>query len=287
VSRLVLLALLAAFVAAPLALGHGESHDALETQLVDAGAKLMLGSFEAPQPGPLVIVPHHDGALGCGDSTGAGYLVPLGEDAGVSFGTNATHVAATFDLPAGGFVAFAVDTRDASRALIIMREYAIARHRVTAIVTEGARDGQNRSGILGVPYELPTAPVAGHAGGPHPIEGGGIQIAYDEGRLPASGQICRAPGGEHVTVSFLRQDFPESLSPGMIVHAVALYDPKIPQFLPRPIDESTRVLQANLYLARANEDPEAIRSALDPSPEALDLLPLAALAVGLVWVGRR
>ena len=71
------------------------------------------------------------------------------------------------------------------------------------------------------------------------------------------------------------------------MHAVVLYDPQIAAPLPRPIEGSTRVLEANLYLAQPGEDPAEVRAALDPTPGASTWLPLAGVAAGLILAVRR
>lgn len=267
-------ALLAALLAAPLAAAHGE--DAADAQLMARGEALLLGGFDAPQPGPLLVVPHRAGPLPCGDAAGAGYLVDLGGGARVALAGNASHVAATFDLPGPGFAAVALDTRSAARTLLAMQEQAVALHRLAAAAPNGSAL-EARAGVLGIPYALPGA--SRHSFGHAAPEEVGLRIAYD---APA-----RACGDAvHFTMAIARDDAADALAPGTVVHAVALYDPEVPGFLPRPVD-STRVLQANLYLARPGEDAGLVRAALDPGPGLAEAVPLAALLLGLAGLTRR
>ncbi|MGQ0535042.1 MAG: hypothetical protein ACT4PT_03115 [Methanobacteriota archaeon] len=278
---------LAAFasLAAGLAAAHG-NEGGLEGTLVEGGRPVLVGRFEAPQPGPLIIVPYEDGPVAC-DARNEAAGVPFGDGVAVRFAANATHVAASFEVPSDrpAFVAVAFDTHDASRALVLMRETAVANH---ALVARGrppasGADGALavRTGLLGVPYPLPGP--AGH-GLAHTPEGGGLVLQYRDDA--ANGEACEeAPG--HVTLGILRAALPESLGPGRIVHAVALADSEVPVLIPRPLDGSTGVLQANLYLARPGEDPERIREALTTGLSLADALPIALVLVGAAAVSRK
>lgn len=278
----VALAALAGLLLVPSHAAHGTEHG-LDDQLVRNGDRLLLGSFDAPQPGPLLVIPYSEDPLPCGPDPSRRFLVRLGPDAAVSFAANATHVQALFDLPAEGYVAFAADTHDAVRALILMQENAVALHRLAAdVVRPDANDtgARLRTGTMGIPYALPGA--SGHGFG-HEVEGGGIAMAYDSATRGLAGG-CRSAEPGHAGLWFLRANLSQSLAPGSLVHVVALYDSAVPQFLPRPL-ESTRVLQANLYLARPGEDPDGVREALDPRPGADEALPLALFGLGTVALG--
>lgn len=260
----------------PTAAGHGLDH-ALEAQLTEGGEALLVGSFDAPQPGALLVAPHRAGPLPCGDLAAAGHRVPLGRgEGGVAFLGNATHVAAVLDLPAPGFVALALDTHAAARTLLLMQEQAVALHRLAAAAPNGSA-WEARGGVLGIPYALPGA--TGHGFGDAAPEEVGLRLAY-EGAAPL---LC-AGGASHVTLAVERAVLP-SLAPGGVVHAVVLYDAAL-SWIPRPLP-STEVLQVNLYLARPGEDPAAVRAALDPQPGAHEALPLGLLALGLALVARR
>ena len=266
----------------PCAAAHGEDAH-LDDQLVDAGRRVLVGEFTAPQPGALVVVPFFEGALGCASAAHAGYRIPLGDGSGVSFASNATAVEALFDAAPGatGYVGLAVDTHDATRALILMQENAVALHALVGLVRgDSESEPRAETGALGLPYPIPGAGM-GH-GFEDAIEGRGIVLAHDG----SFGEPRWCADGGHAALAFSRGDLPDSLGPGSLVHVVALEDPAIAQFLPRPIEASTRVLEANLYLARPGEDASRIREALDPAPAAFDVVALAGLALGLVWVGR-
>lgn len=257
--RLLVSLVFALALAPATALAHGPDHS-LEDQLVKDGAKLVIGKFTAPQPGPLIVVPYVDEAPPCAGTPTAGAVLPLGDGAYVTFFVAADGLHALLDLPADptGYAAIAVDTHDAQRALILMAENAIALHALRAVVFKDGRD-QDRSGVLGLPYLLPGE--VGHAMNYTP-EGGGIVMDHDDsfrGSIVCAGDV---PG--HRAFAFNATALPESVTPGRVVHVVALYDPEVPFFLPRPLDESTRVLQANLYLARPGEDPVAVREAFSP-----------------------
>lgn len=261
-------------LASGLAAAHPEDQRA--PQLVANGEALLLGGWDAPQPGPLRVVPYEADARPCGDVAGAGYLVDLGGGARLALLGNATHVAATFDLPGPGFVALALDTRTAARTLLVMQEQAVALHALAAAAPNGTT-WEARRGVLGIPYDLPGAGT--HGFGDVAPEEVGLRLAYD-----APAQACGSGG--HLTLSLARDVVGEAAQPGAVVHAVALYDPAIPGFLPRPVD-STHVLQANLYLARPGEDAAAVRAALDPQPGLGEALPLGALLLGVALLARR
>lgn len=277
----VLLALLG--LAAP-ATGHGDHDPGLEEQLVDAGSAMMVGRFDAAQEGALVVVPHFSGPLLC-DPHEAGYLLPLGPEAGVAFASNATHVGAFFALSGNGtgYTAFAVDSLSAVRTLYLMQEHAVALHALGALSRIDGPNGTTttqRGGVMGVPQPIgPAVHAIDHA-----VEGGGILIDYDEVIAPA--ELCLGDDAGRVGMTFRRADLSDALGQGVVVHAVALHDPNIPQWLPRPIDNSSLWAQYNLYLSRQGEDPHAVRAALDPKPNAPVWLPLVGLAVALVWFTR-
>lgn len=265
---------LASGLVSGLAGAHPEDPQA--PQLVANGEALLLGGWAAPQPGPLLVVPYEAEARPCGDVAGAGYLVDLGGGARLALVGNATHVAATFDLPGPGFVALALDTRTAARTLLVMQEQAVALHALAAAAPNGT-GWDARRGVLGIPYDLPGAST--HGFGHVAPEEVGLRLAYD---APAA--ACGTAG--HLTLGLARDAVGEAARPGAVVHAVALFDPAVPGFLPRPVD-STQVLQANLYLARPGEDSAAVRAALDPQPGWDEALPLGALLLGVALLARR
>lgn len=281
--RVALVAALAAALA-PLAGAHGEERD-LQDALVEDGDRVVFGAFDLPQDGPLVVVPYVDGPLPC--TPGPGAVIAFDERTGVMFVSNATEVRAVFDLPArgAGYAAFALDTHDAVRALTIMQESAVALHALVGVVIKPTEDGtteaEQATEALGVPYPIPGTAMHDF---PNAVEGDGIVLDHDDSFT--GGATCVTEPG-HVAVSISRAALPDSLRPGQVVHAVTLLDPELPYLLPRPIEGSTRTLQANLYLARPGEDPAAVRAALAPTTGWADVVPLAALALGLVWVGRR
>jgi hypothetical protein len=270
----------------PLLLSSAAAHEGhgLDEHLVDNGERLMIGRFASAQPGPLLVVPYVDGPLPCAPGSDHAFLVPLSGTAGVSFLANATHVRAIFDTPTPGYTAFAVDTRDAVRALLMMQERAVALHRLAAWAEpstwNGTRPAELRAGLLGIPYDLPGASMHGLG---HDLEGGGIAMSHDA--TTAGVDVCHGPASDLMGLAIERALLPEALQAGRIVHAVALYDPRVGVFLPRPLD-STEVLQVNLYLARPGEDPERVRAALDPRPGLEEGVGVAALLLGLAWVGR-
>lgn len=261
----------------------GEPH--LDAQLVREGERLIVGDFTAPQAGALVVVPYVEGPLGCGASAG-GYRVPLSAESGVSFVANETTLQAFFDAPGAGFSAFAVDSHTASRALILMQENAVALHGLVALVQrESANATSVRTGVLGLPYPIPGA-GAGH-GFDHTAEGGGVVMSYDN-RSFTRASACAGDERGHVALDVPFDAFRETpLRHGALVHVVAMHDPEIPEFLPRPIDASTQILQANLYLARPGEDPERVRDALAPGVRAHDAIPLAGLGLALALIAWR
>lgn len=271
------LVLAAILLLSPLAAAHGGADDSYEDQLLKDGEKLVVGKFTAPQPGPLVVVPFVEDPPACAASPSVGTTIAMGKDSAVTFYVSAQGLHALFDLPPdpnGYYTAFAVDTHDASRALILMMEEAVALHALEAVrVKEG--NETVRSGVLGLPYELPTE--GGHAFNITP-EGGGILMDHDGSFSGAT--VCSGDVPGHRTFSFNASKLPDSVTPGRIVHVVALYDPKVPEFLPRPVDGSTRVLQLNLYLARPGENATAVRAAFSPTWSAADLVPIGLAAVG-------
>lgn len=300
---LVLLLLLVGAAASPLAHAHdAHQNEGMDDQLIEAGNEVLVGGFDAPQTGPLVVVPLRDGPLPCG-AMAAGYALPLGDGVAVSFVANATHVQAEFDLPAGwtGYAGAAVDTNTAVRSLMMMIEHAVAIHMVGAHVVTPAGNQTEAvflSGLMGVPYILPGA-VEKTIHGPvliqHPMEGGGIRMDY-RGLGPVA--PCGNATQGHMGVRFDRfvpspEDQPwrdpkprDALRPGVIVHAVVLVDGEVPHALPRPTP-TTKVLQLNLYLTRPGEDPAAVRAALERGLRTDHAVPLVALAAGLLWVARR
>ena len=266
------LALAALLWAAAPALAHGGVDDG-DGPLSENGEALMVGSFDAAQEGPLVIVPHRAGPLACADATSG--ALALG-DGRLAFGWNGTALQAVLDVPANGSGAagFAVDTGEAVRTLLLMREHAVALHRLAALVL-GANTTY-RSGLLGVPH--PVGPAMHDF--EHTAEGGGLLMDYDESTR--GGAWC-ADGPGHVVLRFTDEES-DLLRAGGIVHVVVYRDARIPHFLPRPIDGSTAVLQLNLYLARPGEDPAVLQAAFAPRAGAREWLPLGALALGLAWV---
>lgn len=263
----------------PLASAH-EEHERLEEQLVQDGEAVLIGRFGAPQPGALVVVPYLDGPLPCGEPAEGATTMGLGPGASVRFLSNASHVGAVLDVPRDGYAGFAVDTHSAARTLILMQEQAVALHRLAAAVLNGS-GASYASGVLGIPYALPGASAHSLY---HPQEGGGVRMAYDE--APGPGSACASGEPGHATLAFARTELPGSLAPGSVVHAVALYDPELPRLLPLPLP-STRVAQANLYLARPGEDAAMLRAAFASAPGVQELGPLLLLAGGLGWAARR
>jgi hypothetical protein len=75
-----------------------------------------------------------------------------------------------------------------------------------------------------------------------------------------------------------------ALDNGRLLHAVTLYDDQVPLWLPRPLDASTSIMQWNLYVSRAGEDPESTRLALSPRPPMDDMVPMVLLGVFVLWV---
>lgn len=267
------------FLVAPLAGGH-PGHGSAD-QLVEDGRKLVVGSYTGPQPGPLVVVPFVDADVECGAFVPEGATLPLGHDATATFFVNATGLHAVFDLPIEawrGYAGLAVDTHEATRALIHMKESAVALHALASVVWRDLGEpGEVVLGTLGAPYALPDQ---AHA---HDFEfapeGGGLLMAH--GGAFAGATSCLGDDGVHRGFSFASSALPASLSPGSVVHVVALFDPVVADFLPRPIDGSTRVLQANLYLARPGEDPAMLQRAFDPGWDVGDALPLGFLLVAV------
>jgi hypothetical protein len=265
--------MLAALVLAlmpPTVLGHGEERHRPADELVKEGESLMIGSFSAEQAGPLVVVPFEEGPLPCGNERLVRYQIPIGEDVFVTFAHNDTSLEAGFALPPSEkrFLAVGVGTGDAVRALFIMQEHVVALHELAAGIVGGDNE-TFRQGALGV----------AHAAGPsahgidHPLEGYGITLAYDE---TGSADPCFTSEG-HSGFRFSKATSRARLAPGSVVHVVVLYDPNFDVPLPRPIEDSTAVFQANLYLARSDEDPSMLRAALDPSPEAESWIPVLVL----------
>lgn len=275
------LVVIAAVFLAPIVLAHGDEEH-LDDQLVRNGQRLMVGEFGAAQPGPLLIVPFMEAPLACG-SRQADFVVPLSGGAGVTILSNATHILAEFDRPTSGYVAFALDTADAVRALLLMEEQAVSLHVLAAHGVPGGSDRnaspELRVGLLGIPYRIPGASM--HSLG-HDLEGGGIAMQYGSGAATVA--FCEvAP--DRIGFLIERALRPQTLAAGGIVHAVALYDPVVSQFLPRPVD-STEVLQANLYLARPGEDPGELQDALEGGAGAVEAAAAASLTIGLLWVSR-
>lgn len=273
------LAAAAVLVLIPGVVAHGGGHG-LDEQLVADGKRLLLGEFTAPQRGPLVVVPYTEGPLGCAASAEAGYRIAMSDDVGVMFAANETRVQILVDRPAGqtGYVGFAADTHDATRALLMMQENAVALHALVGVVHNDTT-AEARTGTLGVPY--PLGDGAGPAHG-HGHDDTRMMMAHDG----AVGRPvwCEGPGPGQLVLAFNRTALPESLAPGMLVHVVALVDARFAQFLPRVIPDSTSVLEANLYLARLGEDPTRVRAALDPSPSVHDAVPAALAVLGVALV---
>lgn len=281
---------LGALVGLSLLAGAHEAHqtEGMDDQLVSAGAGLMVGSFDAPQDGPLVVVPYHDGALGCGSGPELGYVIPIGEEVAVSFVANETHVQAVLDLPPGetGFASFALDTQRAHRTMMLMLEHAVAMHAMGALVLEEDEGDVNATfddGVMGVPYLFPDAGNASRSSKYFldiDSPGGGIRMDYE-----SSGPVTWCEGREpgHHVIRLSRQGMGEALTEGAIVHGLVHWDDELAEWLPRPIS-TTEEFQVNLYLARADEDPEAIKQALDPSPDARTVASIAGLGVGLVAI---
>ncbi|HUR67962.1 MAG TPA: hypothetical protein VM370_01855 [Candidatus Thermoplasmatota archaeon] len=279
------LLLLAALWLLPSALAHG-GEAGIDDQLVDNGRALQLGTFTAPQPGALVVVPYVEGALGCAPPAEADYSIALGADAGIAFAANATALAAYFDLPpqGEGYAALGVDSHDATRALILMQENAIALHALAGVVERGSALDV-KTGALGVPYPIPGTAME-HAEELAAPEGGGLLLDHDGSFTGA--RACAGSEVGHLAILVEDSSLPDSLAPGRLVHAVAMFDATLAQFPPRPLDGTTAVLQANLYLARPGEDPARVRAALDPSIKLVaDGVPILALVGGGVWVMRR
>lgn len=272
--------LVLAFLAAPLAAAHGEEHG-LDEQLVANGEKLLVGSFTAPQPGALVVVPFTPGPLSCGAAAG-GYRIPLSPTAGLMIAANETEVAILFDLPAedDGYVGFGIDTGDATRALVLMEENAIVLHALLQI-GKNERDGPRvfRTGALGVRYALPGS----HGHGLNTSLEGDVFLDTDDSF--AGGRWCRTDDA-HRTIVVNRSDLAESLAAGTVVHVVAIHDAQVPYFRSRLVEGAPTVLHLNLYLARAGEDPARLREAFDPSVRPYDVVALLALGLGLVLVTR-
>lgn len=282
----VLILLLLALLGLNVSAHHPD--DRLDDQLVDAGDSLMFGGFEARQPGPLVIVPHHDGPLGCRLPAEYAYLLDAGPSAGVGFLTNGTHLLAVLDLPqeTASYAAVAMDTGTAVRSLIMMQEHLVSMHRFGAVTSPEDLGSQNRTvrwGLMGVPYAVAAQNVSAMG---HDMPGDGIRLDHDDRARGATSCIDERRGLVGFLFAHDREGDP--LRPGRLVHAVTLYDEEVATWLPRPVDESTSVRQWNLYLARSGEDPQQVRRALSPQPQAGDLVPMALLGVGFVWalVGR-
>lgn len=291
--------LLAAVLLAPAAVAH-DAHrtEGMDDQLLDAGQGLMVGSFDAPQQGPLVVVPHVEGPIDCDEP--AGYVLPVNNRTGVSFAVNATHLVATIQAPDNmtGYVGVGIDSASAIRTIMMMLEHAVAMHHLGAYVVQETPNGTRatfESGRMGVPYLFPDSENAS-VSSPYfvdvPMPGDGIRMDY--GSDPPTRPCGRTRPG-HLSVAVARRVDPkgpkpdawrESLRPGTIVHGVIHVDPEVPYALPRPV-KTTDELQVNLYLTRADETAERIQSALDPHPDPARLTPVVALAVGMIWVGRR
>lgn len=276
-----------ACLAAPAA-AHGDHGPALDDQLLEAGSALMVGGFDAPQEGALVVVANVDGPLGCDVPAAVDHVLAIGGGGGVAFASNRTHVAAFLDLPGNGtgFSGAALDTADAVRTLIMMQEQAVALHRLVAFVAETGPNGtevSKRTGVFGLPYPLPSD--VEHPEGTHiavaDLEAGGAAISYTRG----PGEACLGDDPGHRGVLFERSAFGRALWPGRVVHTVVFFDADVVGWLPRPVD-STHWPAFNLYLARPGEDPAAVRDALDPRPGAWVWVPLAGVAGALAWVAR-
>lgn len=284
------LALCLVLVAATPLAGAHEAHqtEGMDDQLVNAGEGLMVGSFDAPQRGPLVVVPYVDGPLDCGRMAAHSYLIPIGNGTAVSFVANETTVQANLDVPpnATGFASFAMDTKNAHRTMMLMLEHAIATHAMGAILLEeGNRsvDASFQDGIMGVPYLFPDAANASKTS-KYFLEidspGGGIRMEYDGASAPASWCEGDEPGHYAIRVSRTHMD---ALKPGAIVHGLVHWDHELAKWLPRPIP-TTDEFQVNLYLTRSSEDPEAIQNALDPAPRPQNVLSVAGLGLGMLFV---
>ena len=257
-------------------MAHGDERHRPADELVEEGEKLMVGHFDADQPGPLVVVPFVDGGMPCGDDRFTPYYLPLGDDAFVTFLHNESSIEASFRFPAQAqrFVGIGIDTGEAVRALFVMQEHVVAIH---TFAGAALKDGNVtfREGELGV----------AHAAGPsahgvaHPLEGEGMVAAYHDLGVSTLCEHDRETMGFRANKTM----FAERAEPGRIVHVVVLYDPAFDVFLPRPIDNSTIVFQANLYLARPGEDLAALRAAFDPKPRADVLVPLLLVATTLPW----
>lgn len=111
-----------------------------------------------------------------------------------------------------------------------------------------------------------------HAIGPaaHEFEqspqGNGMMIGSDDVIASATHYLGGDAG--RVGTTFLRPDPSDPLEQGLVVHAVAMHGPKFPQWLPRPIDNSSMWTQYNLYLSRHGEDPNVVRAALETRSRA-------------------
>lgn len=292
--------LVAGLLATPVIQAH-DAHrtEGMDDQLLDAGQGLMVGSFDAPQEGPLVVVPYVEGPIDCNEP--AGYVLPVGGGAGVSFAVNETHLVASVQVPANatGYVGVGVDSANAWRTIMMMLEHAIAMHYLGAHVIQDGPNGTRsefRSGLMGVPYLFPGAENAS-VSSPYfidvPMPGDGVRMIYDA-KAPVRPCPDTRPG--HRTVMVDRWTDPESLDaaprwrdslgPGSIVHAMVHFDPEVPYALPRPV-ETTHELQVNLYLTRASEEADRVQAALETRPDATRIVPVAGVAVGLLWIGQR
>ena len=273
---------LACALAMPLAGAHGENDPA--DALVQDGKRLVVGTFDAAQAGPLVIVPHVEEPPACAALPERVATLALGDDATASLYVTDDALVAVADLPptTGGYAAFAVDTHDASRALLLMTESVVAIHALSAVAWSPNDGAEARTGVLGIPYAAADAPEMGHDMADP--EGGGILLDHDNGF--GGGRLCAGDVVGHRAFRMSASSLPESVTPGRVVHVVLLYDPEVPTFLPRPIDGSTRVVQANLYLARPGEDPEALGEAFSGRVGAADVAPLLLGALGLVGLLR-
>jgi hypothetical protein len=287
------LVILLALVGAPQILAH-EAHqtEGMDDQLVSAGEGLMVGSFDAPQDGPLVVVPYVEGPVPCGGVPTDSHLIPVGKGAAVSFVANESVVQANLDLPPAetGFASFALDTDRAHRTMMLMLEHAIAMHAMGAAVFEEEQNGTFEAtfddGMMGVPYLFPDAANASRTSKYFlqiDSPGGGIRMDYDMG-APAS--WCEGDEPGHYAIRLDREAMGEALDDGAIVHGLVHWDDEVPQWLPRPIP-STAEFQVNLYLTRPSEDPQSIRDALDPAPRAQNVVSMAGLLAGLALTTRR
>lgn len=287
-----LLVVAATALAATASAHDGHETDGLEEQLVDDVGGVMIGRFDAPQAGPLVVVPFTNGPLPCGVSASTDLLVPVGNGTAASFAANATHVQVLLDVPvnATGYIAAALDTADAHRTIMMMMEHAIAIHALGSILVQDD-DNQTanvtfRKGVMGVSYRLPGAEegsaVSKYFEG-HPMPGEGIRMQYD---LRAPVTWCRNEEQGAYGVLFERASMTDSLGDGMIVHGVVMWDHDLPAWLPRPID-TTDELQVNLYLARPGERPEALQAALGPGPTLQTLISVGCLLAAGLWTAGR